>query len=113
MVRIIAGPKHCPDCRAVVDHLNLKTGRRYQAEGKSAGYVHARHETYGVPACIEVIDRKVRDWSAHPRWSNFLRPETLFNATKFDAYVNQASTTDRENDPDRLPTMAEVMGDSR
>jgi uncharacterized phage protein (TIGR02220 family) len=93
----------------VVEHLNRATGRRYQAEGKAAGYVHARHESYGVPACLEVVDRKTRAWLTHPKWSKFLRPETLFNATKFDAYVNEASTPETVRDDDRLPTMAEVL----
>lgn len=88
-VRAKAGPDSCGDCKVIIDHLNKATGRRYEASGKSGGFVHARHTRHGIAPCLRVIDRKVGAWLRHPKWTKFLRPETLFNPTKFDGYVNE------------------------
>ena len=38
---------------------------------------------------IAVIDRKCLEWLDDPKFSQYLRPSTLFNAEKFNAYVGQ------------------------
>ena len=36
-----------------------------------------------------VIAKKVREWGADPKMSTYLRPATLFNATKFAQYQGE------------------------
>jgi len=37
------------------------------------------------------IDNMVEQWGDDPKWSQYLRPQTLFQAKKFDSYVNMKS----------------------
>ena len=37
---------------------------------------------------IKVIDNKVKSWTG-TKWENYLRPSTLFNAEKFEGYLNE------------------------
>ena len=39
----------------------------------------------------KVIDKKVADWKG-TQYQIYLRPETLFNATKFESYINGLET---------------------
>ena len=41
---------------------------------------------------IAVINRKCLEWLDDPKFSQYLRPSTLFNATKFNDYVGQLDT---------------------
>ncbi|MGE7917255.1 conserved phage C-terminal domain-containing protein [Lysinibacillus xylanilyticus] len=36
-----------------------------------------------------VIDTKVKQWLHNPEMNKYLRPDTLFNATKFEGYLNE------------------------
>lgn len=36
-----------------------------------------------------VIDTKVKQWLRNPEMNKYLRPDTLFNATKFEGYLNE------------------------
>ncbi len=48
--------------------------------------------------CRRVIDCKVRDWRDDPKMAKFLRPETLFNATKFEGYLGEVTSGTREDE---------------
>ena len=41
---------------------------------------------------IAVVDRKCLEWLDDPKFSQYLRPSTLFNAEKFNAYIGQLGT---------------------
>lgn len=75
----------------IVDHLNAKTGSAYRHTSKATrAHIRAR---WADGASIEdfraVIDAKAAEWSRDPKWSKFLRPETLFGP-KFDGYREDA-----------------------
>jgi hypothetical protein len=38
--------------------------------------------------CFTVIDNKVKTWKG-TEWEKYLRPSTLFNASKFQGYLNE------------------------
>lgn len=38
-----------------------------------------------------VIDKKVDQWRSDETMAKYLRPETLFNRTKFESYLNELS----------------------
>ena len=39
--------------------------------------------------CLKVIGIKCSQWKNNPEMNKYLRPETLFNATKFGGYLNE------------------------
>lgn len=71
----------------VLEFLNAKTGRNYQAVEANTKLITARlREGATVDDCRAVIAKKFRDWSGDDKMREFLRPATLFNATKFAQY---------------------------
>jgi uncharacterized phage protein (TIGR02220 family) len=85
------------DATRVLDHLNAKTGRTFQAKlatgkpSKSVELIRLRLAEHGEAALIGVIDLKVGQWSSDAKMSAYLRPETLFGATKCEQYVGELS----------------------
>lgn len=79
--------------RAVIEHLNEVTGKSYDYRRDSSSKpVTARlNEGYTVEDCIKVIDVKASEW-LRTDMRQYLRPETLFRASKFESYLQQAPT---------------------
>lgn len=74
--------------KEIVDYLNEKTGKHYQAKtDKTRRLIHARmKEGFSVDDFKKVIDNKLHDdWFVK---KGFMRPETLFG-TKFEGYLNE------------------------
>jgi uncharacterized phage protein (TIGR02220 family) len=80
-----------PDtARQILGYLNERAGRSYQAVESNLRLIRARlKEGASEQQCRDVIDAKVAEWLNDDKWSQYLRPETLFNATKFASYVGQ------------------------
>lgn len=78
-----------PDVIAVLDHLNEKAGRSYKPVEANIRMISARLAESNVDECKAVIDAKVGEWLNDPKMAQYLRPETLFGATKFAQYVGQ------------------------
>lgn len=74
----------------IVDYLNLKAGTSFKPTTKTTQtLIKMRHkEGFTLEDFKTVIDKKVADWKNDPKYSEFLRPETLFG-TKFEGYVNK------------------------
>lgn len=74
----------------IIDYLNLKTGFKYrQSTPKTKQLINARlNEKFTVEDFKTVIDKKTKEWIDDPKFSAYLRPETLFG-TKFESYLNQ------------------------
>jgi len=72
-------------------YLNEKAQRSFSVKNKSSlSLIKARFaEGRTIDDFKKVIDRKVAQWANDPKMSSFLRPETLFNANKFDSYLNE------------------------
>jgi len=78
-----------PQVQEVIDHLNAVCGTKYSATAKPAGHIRARlQEGATVEDCKRVIDLKHREWKG-TKMEQYLRPQTLFNGEKFEAYRNQ------------------------
>jgi len=77
----------------VIEHLNKAAKTKFRPLADSTRkFVSARlADGYTVEDCKRVIDRQVAAWLNDPKWAKYLRPETLFNATKFEGYVNGAT----------------------
>jgi len=83
-----------PDFRkqaaSVIAALNQRTGRNYGLNGANADHVVARlKDGASVDLCLAVIDLKAKEWSGDTAMAKYLRPETLFNRTKFATYSGE------------------------
>lgn len=78
---------------SLLSFLNTKAGRSYRPMPATLGPIMARLREGATEAnCRGVIARKVRDWTGDPRMVKYLRPETLFNRTKFESYLGERET---------------------
>ena len=75
----------------VIDYLNQKAGTKYRATtAATKRLVGARlKEGFTVDDFKKVIDNKVADWLTDEKMKNYLRPNTLFQASKFESYLNE------------------------
>jgi uncharacterized phage protein (TIGR02220 family) len=73
----------------VIDHLNTKTGQSFRASAKANSALIAARLDSGVTVeqCIAVINAKAAEWLSDAKMRGYLRPSTLFNATKFESYL--------------------------
>lgn len=78
-----------PDAIALLDYLNEKTGRSYRAVKANVSLIAARLNESTVEECRAVIDAKVAAWQHDEKMREYLRPATLFNATKFANYAGE------------------------
>jgi len=84
-------------CALVIDYLNEKTGRNEEGKRKfdpkndsTVRFLRGRfNEGRTVKDCIDVIDKKVKDWLNDEKMYKFLRPSTLFDPAKFENYINE------------------------
>ena len=91
---------YCPKCGAkveekedvsmlveVLDYLNENAGTKYRPVESNLKFIRARLKDYSVADLKAVVDRQVAKWKG-TNMQMYLRPETLFNATKFETYHN-------------------------
>lgn len=78
----------------ILDYLNLKTGSNFKSNSKATQkFINARlKEKYTVEDFKNVIDKKCNDWLNDKQMSQYLRPSTLFNATKFENYYQEVNS---------------------
>lgn len=81
----------------VINYLNQKAGKRFSP--KSAAnkkLINGRiAEGRTFEDFIHVIDVKCEEWLDDPKWSEYLRPSTLFRPTNFENYLNQKMKSDQ------------------
>ncbi len=72
----------------IIEYLNKKTGRNFKATTSSTKrLIKARfNEGFVLEEFKQVIDNQTQAWLHSPKWSKFLRPETLFGP-KFESYL--------------------------
>jgi uncharacterized phage protein (TIGR02220 family) len=82
------------ESRQVLEYLNEQTGHSYKPVESNLKLVRARlAEGSTVEECRAVIDAKVSEWASDAKMAQYLRPDTLFNATKFAQYSGQLGST--------------------
>ena len=71
----------------ILAYLNEKTGKHYRETETNLGFIGERLSEEGVTAdgVRQMIDRQSKKW-AGSNMEDYMRPETLFNKTKFDGY---------------------------
>lgn len=74
----------------VIAFLNEKAGRNYDLNGANADHVLARlKDGATVDDLRAVVAKKCREWRGDEKMAMYLRPETLFNRTKFASYKGE------------------------
>lgn len=74
----------------ILAHLNVKANRDYRPVPSNLKLIRGRLKEGATPAEMRaVIDLKVAQWGKDQKMVQYLRPDTLFNATKFAQYVGQ------------------------
>lgn len=76
-----------PDTELALEYLNMVSKRAFRKVPTNLAIVSARLSEAGVTleGVKAMIDRQVTRWSGTTQ-AEYLRPETLFNRTKFDSY---------------------------
>ena len=83
----------------LLNFLNLKANRSFRPVETTLRLIAARlNSGVSVQDCKGVIARQVREWK-DTEMVKYLRPETLFNATKFESYLGQ-----KRAEPDEDPS---------
>lgn len=79
-----------PDLRhqaeEILNFLNNKTGRAYEAVPANVNRILARLKEFSADDIRAVIAKKCREWGADDRMREYLRPKTLFAAENFANY---------------------------
>ena len=71
----------------VLDYLNEKAETHFKPVESNLKFIKARLKDYTESDLKAVIDKKTAEWKG-TQMQMYLRPETLFNATKFESYIN-------------------------
>lgn len=96
--------------REVIRHLNTASGRKFKGSKADIATISARlREGFTVDELNRISDYKNAEWGKDPRWSKYLRPETLFAAKHTDSYLNEALAQQDCPHMEILAIWAEVM----
>lgn len=81
------------DYRIPIAYLNQKTNSNYKFVDSNINLVKARlRDGYNLDDFKVVVDKKCGEWG-NSDMAKYLRPSTLFNASKFESYLNQPEVT--------------------
>lgn len=84
-------PKNQIPYKEIVAYLNDKAGCRFKTGSATKGVIRARfNDGYTLEDFKAVIDVKCSQWLTDEKMCAFLRPDTLFRPTKFEAYLAEA-----------------------
>ncbi len=76
--------------KVILQVLNEVSGRAYRAVKSNLQYIEARlRDGVTVDQCLAVIRQQADQWRGKPEMWAYLRPSTLFNATKCEAYLGK------------------------
>jgi uncharacterized phage protein (TIGR02220 family) len=89
--------------KEVLVHLNQVTNSRYQVSTTSLQNIRARiGEGFTVEELSLVVDYCNAKWSDDLKMSDYLRPQTLFQPSKFPGYLKSANSWNNAGRPQRI-----------
>lgn len=89
--------------KQVLVHLNQVTNSRYQVSTTSLQNIRARiGEGFTVEELALVVDYCNAKWADDLKMSDYLRPQTLFQPSKFPAYLKSANSWAKAGRPVRV-----------
>ena len=78
-----------PLAREILNFLNAKASRAFEPVAANLDPIVARLREFSADDIRAVIVTKCREWKADEKMALYLRPDTLFNRTKFANYHGQ------------------------
>ncbi|ETO40012.1 hypothetical protein B808_1121 [Fructilactobacillus florum 8D] len=94
-------PTEKTDCQIIIDYLNAETGKHYLNTSANRRLIEARFKDgFTVSDFKTVIDNQSFAWSRDRKMSQYLRPATLFQASKFEGYLNNIPTINNGREED-------------
>jgi len=98
--------------KEIIDYLNKICERSYRSStGKTKQLIKSRiNEGFTIDDFKKVIDIKNEQWGDDNKMKEYLRPETLFG-TKFESYLQQPKSTNKQDVPDYMETKKKGFGD--
>lgn len=74
----------------VLHFLNAKANRQFRINETNLKFILERLKSGATETqCRQVVIKKCREWGEDEKMSHYLRPETLFNKTKFESYLGE------------------------
>lgn len=87
--------KFTTEAEEALEYLNEKSGRDFKPVDSNVKLITARMRDGATLIEIKlVIDAKVAEWLSDEKMHQYLRPSTLFNATKYAQYSGQLEQVD-------------------
>lgn len=86
------------DAKKALSEMNSILGSKYKHSTKShMQNIQARlNEGHSVNDLISVVRSKFNEWGQDPKMAQYLRPQTLFQAGKFNGYLIAANTQPKQ-----------------
>ncbi len=86
------------DWKTVIDYLNQKADKHFKHTDANKRLIIARYKDGGftVNEMKKVIDNQCAKWLNNPEMNQYLRPVTLFQASKFEGYLNDQSVNNQQ-----------------
>lgn len=81
------------DSIGILNYFNLISGKGFKPIESNLKLIKGRLNEYSADELKAMIDFKVNEWKNDKNMSKYLRPETLFNATKCASYIEQSKVT--------------------
>lgn len=93
----------------IVDYLNRRCNTHYKPDSKeTVKKISARlEEGFTEDDCYKVIDNMATAWGNDDKMKAYLRPQTLFEASKFESYLNRPAVA-RKNENSYLDIYEEL-----
>ena len=89
--------KNEEESKYVIEYLNQQTNYNYKFVDKNIKLVSNRLKEYSKDELLAMIDYKCSEWLQDERFKKYLRPATLFNASKCADYIAQLQTNGLKN----------------
>lgn len=88
--RIPSVSPHRDQAKTILIFLNDKAHKSFRPTDANLSLIVARLRSGATEEdCRSLIAKKVREWLPDPKMAMYLRPATLFNATKFEQYLGE------------------------
>ena len=83
----------------IINYLNDRASKNFRATTSATKRLIKGRlaDGYKLEDFKRVIDVKTTQWLHNPEMNKYLRPDTLFNPTKFEGYLNEAPATVKQN----------------
>lgn len=94
----------------LLDLFNHLASRQFKPTQANLKFIRGRLRDFTFAECIRVIEFKVGQWQG-TKMDKYLRPETLFNATKFESYLHESERPVYDMDPDQRGERRLTLGD--